>query len=205
MMSDMSKNLFQRAILFSGAAFDPWAIPPISNFAERLGQVMGFNGSTESQLLAFLEQMPAQQLVFAKDYVLTYEEKYGKLIDVIVGPVVEPSWSQTPFLTKDPVTDARTAWSNRIDAIFVANSFEGLFQALKEYSEDVDLYIETLNSNSAYFASLVNLKLNATSLQAKAFGQRIKDLYFNNPTGFSRETLLQLYKVRLLTQSAKMF
>jgi carboxylesterase type B len=197
MISDMSANLFQRAIAFSGVGLDPWAIPPISNFAERLGQVLGFNGTTEAQLLDFLERAPAAQLVGAKNYVVTQEEKYGQLVDVVVGPIIEPTWSRNPFLTKDPVIAARTAWSNRIDAIIGANSFEGLFQAFKEWADNIDLYIQTFNSNPAYFAPLASLKLNASSPQAQAYGQRIKNLYFNNATGFTRDTLLQFYKVTL--------
>jgi cholinesterase len=195
MMSDMSRNLFQRAILFSGAAFDPFAIPTISNFAERLGQVMGFNGSTEAQLLEFLEKSEPGELVSAKLKVATQQEVYAALVDVIVGPVVEPSWSQTPFLTKDPVVAAKTAWSNNIDAIFTANSFEGLIQAFKEHTGNVDLLIEAFNNNPAYFAPLTNLKLNATSPQAQIYGQRIKDLYFDNSTGLTRDTLLHFYRV----------
>jgi hypothetical protein len=114
----------------------------------------------------------------------------------VVGPVVEPTWSRTPFLTKDPVIAARTAWSNRIDAIIGANSFEGLYQAFKEWADNIDLIIQTFNSNPAYFAPLGHLKLNATSPQAQIYGQRIKDLYFNNSTGFTRDTLLDFYRVR---------
>jgi carboxylesterase type B len=171
MMSDMSKNLFQRAILFSGNAFDPWAFPPSSNFAERLGQVLGFNGTTEAELLYFLEQDPAQQLV------------------------IEPAWSKTPFLTKDPVVAARTAWSNSIDAISMTNSFEGLFLAFKEYAGDVSSIITTFNSNPANFAPLYALNLDPTTYQAKIYGQRIKDLYFDRTIGFTNATLPQLYKV----------
>jgi carboxylesterase type B len=198
MMSDMSKNLFQRAILFSGAAFNPWAIPSISNFAERLGQVLGFNGTTEAQLLEFLEKSEPSEFVNAKLKVVTQQEVYAALIDVFVGPVAEPSWSRTPFLTKDPVVAAKTAWSNNIDAIFMANSIEGLFQAFKEHTGNFDMLIEAFNNNSAYFAPLANLKLNETSPDARAFGQRIKDLYFDNSTDFTRDTLLQFYRVNAM-------
>jgi carboxylesterase type B len=194
MISDTSKNLFQRAILFSGSAFDPWAFPPSTNFAEGLGKVLGFNGTTEAQLLDFLEQVPAQQLVMGRYSLASQGGIYG-LFDIVIGPVVEPLWSETPFLTKDPVVAARTAWSNSIDAIFMTNSFEGLFQAFLEYLGDVNSIITFFNSNSANFAPLVALKLDPSSSQAMTYGQKIKDLYFDGSTGFTIDTLPQYYKV----------
>jgi carboxylesterase type B len=195
MISEQSKNLFKRSITFSGNAFDPWALPQIVNFAEKLGKAMKFNGTNEAQLLDFLEKAKDTDIVGSMFSVFTPEEKHGFLQDIPAGPVIEPSWSQTPFLTKDPVVAARTAWSNNNDAIFVMNGFEGLFFAYKEWAENIDLYIDTFNSNPAYFAPLGALKLNPSSSQAKVFGQRIKNLYFNSTNSFSKDTLLQFYKV----------
>jgi carboxylesterase type B len=196
MISNQSKNLFSRAIAFSGNVFNSWALPtPDLNFAVRFGHAMGFTGSTEAQLLQFLENAKAEDLLVETKSILTAEEKYGKLLDIMVGPVVEPLWSKTPFLTRDPVVAARTAWSNNIDAIFSSNSFEGLYQAYKEWADNIDLYIDTFNNNPAFFAPLVPLKLDSSSSQGKAFGQRIKDLYFNSTSPLSRDTLLQFYRV----------
>jgi carboxylesterase type B len=197
MISDMSKNLFERAIAFSGTAFDPWVVPPNINFAERLGRVLGFNGTTEAELLDFLERAPAADLVTGKLAVTTPEEKYGKLLEVSVGPVVEPSWSKNPFLTKDPVIAARTAWSNDIDAIFSLNSFEGLFEAFRELTGEITTLIDTFNGNSVYYAPLLNPKFNQSSPQTQVYGQRTKELYLNSTTLLSSENILKFYEVTI--------
>jgi carboxylesterase type B len=197
MMSDMSKNLFKRAIAFSGNAFVPWAIPPNEDFAGKLGKVLGFTGTTEAQLLEFLENVKDSDIAGSIFSVLTPEQKHGLLQEPPVGPVIEPSWSQTPFLTKDPVVAARTAWSNNIDAIFFVNDFEGLYMAHREYTDDINAIIDTFNGNSAYFAPLTQLKLDASSSQAKLYGHRIKNLYFNSTSSFSKDTLEQFYRVSL--------
>lgn len=197
MLSDMSKNLFKRAIALSGSAFNPWAFSPITDFAERLAKTLGFNGTCESELLEFLETKSSLDLIVAQNQVLTDEEKYGRVIDVPFGPVVEPSWSENPFLSKNPVIAARKAWSNNIDFIIGQNGFEGLFTAFKEYTDNIDLYLDTINNNVAYFAPLDNLKLNATSPKAKVYGQKIKDLYFEKSSNLTRENLITFYDVRL--------
>lgn len=195
MLSKRSKNLFKRAIAFSGCAFDPWVFPPILNYPERLAKELGFNGSCETEMLEFFEKSSPFDLIIANSRVLTQEEKYGRLIDIQVGPVVEPSWSKNPFLLKNPVVAARTAWSNNIDFIIGGNSFEGLFQAYKEYEDEVDMYIDTLNKNVAYFAPLDDLKMNSSSPHAKMYGKEIKELYFENSTDMTRENLNQFYRV----------
>lgn len=196
MLSDCSRNLFKRAIASSGSALDPWVFPPISNYAERLAIVMGLDGKNETQMLEVFENAHPFELIVARSQVVTGEEKYGQMIDIPNGPVVEPSWSKTPFFSKNPVLAARTAWSNNVDFIIGANSFEGLFQAFKEYAENIGLYVSTLNENPAFFAPLSNLKLNSSSPQAKIYGQKIKDLYYGT-TNLTSDNLLPFYTVRL--------
>ena len=157
---------------------------------------MGLSSSNETEILEFLESVPAYQLVAAKFAVPTAEEKYSLQADISIGPVVEPAWSKTPFLNKEPVVAARTAWSNDIDAIFIANSFEGLFIAFKEYADNISAVIDTFNNNPAYFAPLVMLRMLPSNPQAQVYGEKIKKLYFDDITGFTSETLLQFYKVK---------
>jgi Carboxylesterase family len=165
--------------MFSGVALNPWVFSPVPRFAERVAVGLGFNGTTETQLIDFLEKQTPALLVKAREAILSNEEKYGFLTEVVPGPVVEPSWSTNPFLSSDPVVAARSAWSNNIDAVFVTNSFEGLYQAMRENrenGEDIKKVIAHFTANSAYFTPLTNLKLNSASPQAKIYGGRIRDV-----------------------------
>jgi cholinesterase len=194
MISDKSKDLFKRAIAFSGSTFDSWALFKPSNFAMRTAYVLGFNRTTEAELLKFLEDAKAEDLVMASIKLLMTEEKH---LDFLFVPVVEPSWSKTPFLTQNPVVAARTAWSNNIDAIFGLNSFEGLFEAYRELSDGGEIIIDNFNKNPSFVAILGNNDLDPSSPQTKIIGQRIKNFYLGNSTKLSKDTMMKFYEVSL--------
>ena len=157
---------------------------------------MGLTSTNETQILEFFENATAHQLVAAQFAVPTDEEKFTLKADISIGPVIEPAWSKTPFLNKEPLIAARTAWSNINDAIFGANEFEGLFQSYMEHLGLISGVIDTYNANPAYFAPLTLLKMNATDPKALVYGERIKKLYFDSSTSFTNETLHQFYKVK---------
>ena len=196
MISEQSRNLFKRSIAFSGAAINFWAIPQIQNFGQKVAEVLGLTTTNETQILEFLENATAHELVAAQFGVPTDDEKFTLKADISIGPVIEPAWSKTPFLNKEPMIAARTAWSNANDAIFGANEFEGLFQSYMEHHGIINGVIETFNSNPAYFAPLLHLKLNATDPKAQVYGERIRSLYFDNSTSFTSENLNQFYRVK---------
>jgi carboxylesterase type B len=196
MMSERSRNLFNRAILFSGNALNPWSIPPVADVGWKVARRLGFKGTNDSGVLDFLEKSNMVDIIQARMSILSAEEEYGQFSDIVVGPVIEPAWSPNPFITKPPVLAARTAWSNRIDALFLVNSFEGLFQAYREQSDQINLLVKVFNNNSALFAPLGIFKINAESQRSKAIGQRFKEIYFPNGTVFNNNTLSSFYQVR---------
>jgi cholinesterase len=72
-ISDLSKNLFQRSIIMSGGAFNPmYAAIPRRNWAYRLCVALGYEGAeVDGQILAFLEQADPQAIFMAVGNLLT--------------------------------------------------------------------------------------------------------------------------------------
>lgn len=74
MMSDLSKNLFNRAIVMSGVVLNNWSIVPKRQFPERLATSLGWNGTGgQPSLLKFLKNIPSKDLVMAQNDMMTPE------------------------------------------------------------------------------------------------------------------------------------
>jgi carboxylesterase type B len=67
LISDQSKDLFNRAIPMSGTAFNTsWALHPRRNYQERIAKNLGYDGEiNEKDILKFLEEVDAAKLVEA--------------------------------------------------------------------------------------------------------------------------------------------
>lgn len=75
MISEHSRGLFQRAIPMSGVAFNNgWTLQPRRNWAFRLANALGYNGSkNDADVLEFLESVDAFEIVKNSQQVLTME------------------------------------------------------------------------------------------------------------------------------------
>lgn len=174
MISEQSKNLFNRAILMSGVAFNKvWAFPPQRNWAQRLAEKLGFTGSGEKEILEFLESADAAALMTAGDELFSREEINGMHLLFAFGAVVEPYVNEKTFIPADPVVMARTAWSSEIDCILGYTSIDGLGVPIRDLKD----YALFLKENPAYFAPF-ELKLDNNSASAKAVGKKFKENYF---------------------------
>lgn len=178
MMSDRSKNLFNRAILMSGYAYSHWVFtPPEFNYTERLAKKLGWKGSSDASLLRFLESASAKEIVLKSEEITDYREHYGLFIIYPFGPVIEQVRNQNTFIYDDIKVMAKTSWSKNIDCIMGVTSFEALqFAILK----DTSITVDTFNKDSAYFAPLIEFKLHESSEKAKKYGENIKKLYIND-------------------------
>lgn len=81
MISELSRDLFHRAIPMSGVAFNNgWTLHPRRNWAFRLANALGYEGSkNESDILEFLESVDAFEIVKNSQKVLTLEVKFYNL------------------------------------------------------------------------------------------------------------------------------
>lgn len=163
----------------SGSAFcKTWALVPrdyTHKFANNLARSIGWNGKAgdDKDMLNFLEDAPAFEIMEAHTTLVSNHDIFSNHIMNAFAPVIEPYTSANCLIFKDPVEMAREAWSNDIDLIFTGTSLEGsVCGALR--TEVAYYYLQ----NSAYFAPLRMLNIQHTDPIAEEYGERIKNLYF---------------------------
>ncbi|KAJ6649742.1 Esterase B1 [Pseudolycoriella hygida] len=187
-----TEGLFQKAIIMSGSAFNrTWSFTSRNKQAQRLAQILGWKGDpqNESEILEFLETIPAFELDNASKQLMSAEEQYGLGIIVPFAPVIEPYETPTCIISKEPIGMAREAWSNSIDVIVMGTSFEGLLRAFVEEEKAYSFL-----TNPSYFAPLNDLHLQPEDIRATEFGTKIKDLYYGHGSHPSTENQEQYLK-----------
>ena len=194
MLSNHSKNLFKRAIVMSGCAFDSWAYASSSDWGDKLAKKLGWSGGSDAELLEFLESCDSFEMIRAQTQLYTNEEMFGLHELFPFVPVVEPYESENCFIPKNPIEMARECWSKDVDCIIGATSFEGMINAFIEDHESFDEKKNFLNENIGYFAPVKELKIDPSSEKAKKYGKKIKELYLQDKE-FTRENVEKYYHV----------
>ena len=168
-----------------------WSLVDRENQAERLARLLGWKGrgGNETEILEFLEDVPAFEIDTAAKSLLTEEEQHGYGLIIPFGPVIEPYETENCVVSKDPLEMAREAWTNEIDLIVTGASFEGIFKAF--YGEDK--VVEFL-ANPSYFAPLKELNLTPEDPKAVEYGKKIKNLYYEDGQEPSLENQKQYLK-----------
>lgn len=126
LLSEMSRGLFQKAIVMSASALNPWGICPLKNLPERLAKGVGWNGEGGAvQMMKVLRAARPDSLVKAQEALATKVEKRQYMMFPF-GPAIEPYRSEQTFIPEDPVLMCDHAWSDQLPVIFSACSSEGL-------------------------------------------------------------------------------
>lgn len=177
MISDHSKNLFNRAIMESGSSLTPWALTPPGDFNERIAKKLGWSDADgQDALMATLMEVDAAVLTNSLDVCTPAEDLSGTFLGF--GPVVEPYDNGNCFLPSAPTELVKTAWSNRIPPLFGGNSEEG-------YAFVGLLAVEGgLLSDPNVFQHLLpaQLKLQLNSQKSIALADKLRQFYFGNDT-----------------------
>ncbi|CRK95644.1 CLUMA_CG009102, isoform A [Clunio marinus] len=177
MISYQSENLFQKAIIMSGCAFNKtWSLVSQKDFPQRLGKKLGWDGNGgEKKLLELLEHADIYEIMknSAATQILTNEE-FSEFLYFAFTPVIEPYITKTTFIDKDPILMAREAWSKNIDCIIGGTSFEGAFSTIFERKSK---FIEVFE-DASYFTPLIELGLKIMDEDTLRYGTRIKKIYF---------------------------
>ena len=116
-LSEASKDLFQRSIIMSGSAFNSmYAAVPRRNWALRLSRELNYTASeNDADMLAFLEQADPQDIFTAVGRLLTPEERDVDRILNAFGPTIEPYTTDKAFMLAHPATLAENSWGKDID------------------------------------------------------------------------------------------
>lgn len=135
LISNMSKNLFHRAIVQSGTALNPWSIAPDHQFPLRLAKALGWDEKDGDgvAMVEFLREQEPYKMVKAQEKLLTPEEQKNQLLFPF-GPVIEPYVSEQCIVPTNPVDMCRRAWSRSMPIMLGGNSEEGLFSYRSERS-----------------------------------------------------------------------
>nr|WAU86699.1 carboxylesterase [Bradysia odoriphaga] len=124
-VSEMSKGLFQKAIIMSGCVLNKFSFTPKGDWAFRLAKKLGYDGDNhDKRILEFLRQADPVKIVEVQETLLLPEEKAK--ISNCFAPHAEPYANNETFNTELPIDLVRKAWSNEIDILLGVTSDEGL-------------------------------------------------------------------------------
>lgn len=124
-VSEMSKGLFQKAVIMSGCVLNKFAIVPKRDWANRLARKLGYDGNgKDKDILEFLQQADPIKIVEVQETIVRPEEK-GRMSHPF-GPHIEPYSNSETFNCELPIDLVRKAWSNDIDILLGVTSDEGI-------------------------------------------------------------------------------
>lgn len=177
MLSDHSKNLFQRAILQSGTSLCPWALQPARDLAAALAQRLGWDGQGGVDGMMCILKTADIADIARNEWLQTAEEtKRG--IGFVFVPVVEPYGGDDPstcFLPKVPAEMMASAWGNTIPMIIGCNSDEGFlsyryFEQKKSIIDEETLLSSTIPPTILATMSEAQRQRHVIALRALYFG-----------------------------------
>ncbi|XP_046751128.1 juvenile hormone esterase-like isoform X2 [Diprion similis] len=178
LVSPLSKGLFHKAIMQSGAILNPWVTtPPKIETAYRFAALLGKETTDPNEIVEHLRTIPALQLIQTELQVPTPEDRMRFLFPF--RPCIDDK-SPQPFLPKHP----RELAANGIDVpvIIGYNSHEGLFFLMGL----VDQTFEVLNKNFEVAVTEDLIVENPSKISEVA--SEIRKFYFKDKE-ISRETM----------------
>lgn len=134
MISEMSRGLFDKAIVQSGSALASWADTTNTNWAGRLAKKLGWTGEGGPRgVYDFLKEADARDIGLGQD-LQEPQEKFAGLNSF--GPVKEPYRSEQTFINVPFAELAANPWSIDIPLIIGGCSEEGylFWRAFKKFS-----------------------------------------------------------------------
>lgn len=168
-LSNLSKNLFQRAIILSGSAISKRFPESNVESALRLAMKLGYDGKDQEKgILECLENANESDILEAYESLLAAGEISRFL------PIVEPYQTDNSFLTKDPFEMARDCWGNDIDVIIGNTTIESVFMM------KFDRNLEKGVTDKAIFQKLIMEYINLKDAdRGEYYGALLKQLYCN--------------------------
>ncbi|KAK7605077.1 hypothetical protein V9T40_006935 [Parthenolecanium corni] len=190
MLCPASRGLFDKAILQSGSAICPWAFTKNkTQYAFLLGKTLGCNTTDKRELLDFLMEVSAHDVVKAQATMLKEASKH-EVIRLLFVPSIEERSGSDVLLPDDPKNLLTNTM--KIPVITGINELEGLIMVFGKSLSD----IAWINNN---FNVLPN-DIEPFSKRFPQIEQKVKEFYFGNNKPVCEETFPQL--ITLFTDTA---
>lgn len=191
MMTDLAKDLFNKAIIMSGCGLNNWSIVGDSKSYLKLAALLGWD-ETGGDAKAFQVLQNADPADIAKlQMVLTTfnDDKTQNLFSF--GPVVEPYISEQCVLPTTPIELERKSWGKKIPLMIGGTSDDGLY--LYRQTIDNPKSLDYIALSPEYLVP-VDIGHPVTSAKCKEIGKRIKEFYFGDQEA-SMDTLWQFIQL----------
>lgn len=79
MVSEMSKDLFHKAIAMSGTVYAPWALTPVKDWTQRLSKKLGWNGDGDDKAcLAIIQKASPESITKAQETLFGPEVSFNR-------------------------------------------------------------------------------------------------------------------------------
>lgn len=175
MISKYSEGLFDKAIIESGSAFNPWASNSDPNLNARLAEKLGWNGlgGTAGIYKTLMAASPFE-IVYAQDQMTVPELQRGDLF--LFVPRLEPYNKNGSCIFCDSAQAmSETAWGNNIPLLIGGNKDEGYL-----YFFDFINKAKVIEDPETYFQNALPKELTLTSVERKTLGKKLRQFYFGN-------------------------
>ncbi|XP_050441252.1 juvenile hormone esterase-like [Adelges cooleyi] len=167
-LSPLSKGVYQRAIMQSGCAFNPWAFnSKHKNAALKIAADLGCPSDDPHKIVQYLRKVPVQDLVKATTIKSKFEGQREVLVYQFV-PTIESDLVGERFLPAHPEELSKTATS--IPLISGVNNIEGMI-VFGEHR-----FGKLMNFNKVEEIS----KLLESEIKCDEVKNRIQSFYFND-------------------------
>lgn len=191
MITDLAKDLFNKAITMSGCGLNNWSIVHDTNSYLRLATLLGWDetGGDEEALKVLENADPADIAKLQMVLMTAEDDKKQKLFPF--GPVVEPYVSAQCVLSAMPLELERKAWGKKIPLLIGGTSDDGLY--LYRQTVDNPQSLDYIKTNPEYLVPR-DLGQPLESAKCKELGKRIKEFYFGDKVP-SMDTLSQFIEL----------
>ncbi|XP_049802181.1 esterase FE4-like isoform X1 [Schistocerca nitens] len=176
-LSPMSKGLFKQAISQSGCALNPWAFKKnTTDRTFRYVSYLGYEANTTSDLMNFLMNVEAEELVKYKSVGVSEEDRVTFFMTIWI-PTLEPE-HEGAFLTEEPQILMSEGRYNYVPYLAGITSYELLARTQEGgvFASEED--VKNLNDNfDAYVAHELRLSSREEQLRVSA---EIRQFYYGD-------------------------
>lgn len=208
MLSPLAAGLFHRAICQSGSALNTWArTENAREKAFKLGDTLGLNTNSSTELLKFLRKLSPKHLIDAAPLTLTDEDVRNN-IGLPFVPVIEKTWADSEwegtfdalteghFISEDPVSLLKRRSFNQVPLLLGYNSHEAML-FMRRLKKDPSLITDIDNDFSRLIPTNLNIPGGRYGHEGNEVASKMRQFYLGYNKTVSNETIEEMIQVRI--------